>query len=307
MDVQLPTLSATSSSVGGPGAAFIERWAKYRENLREYAAEFLGTAVLVILGTGVNCQVALSSNTNVSSSPKGDYLSVGFGWAIGIAIGAWVSGGHINPAVTLALAVWRGFPLRKVPGYILAQILGGLVGAAVIYGNYYLAIDIFEGGNGVRSLKTAGFFATYAADYMTTASCFFSEFLTTTILLIGVLALTDKKNKVPMGLVPVGLFLLVLGIAISLGMETGFALNPARDLGPRLLTSMVGYGGQVYTFRSQYWLWCPILATITGAQFGTFVYDTFLLTSNDSIATKLFIPDTPSTEKLASASPDAMV
>ncbi|KAJ6585236.1 aquaporin-like protein [Mycena capillaripes] len=233
-------------------------WSKYRLMMREYVAEFLGVCILIIFGTGVDCQVVLSTVTGVASSQKGSYLSISVGWGVGTAMGVWVSGGisggHINPAVTIALATYRGFPWKKVPGYIAAQTLGGLVGAALVYANYYHAITIFEGGPDVRTLATASLFSTYALDYMTSVSCFFSEFLATAVLLIVVLAINDKKNcPPPAGLAPLVLFVLILGIGASLGMETAYAINPARDLGPRLLTSMVGYGKQVYTFRNQYW------------------------------------------------------
>ncbi|KAJ7648352.1 major intrinsic protein superfamily membrane channel protein [Mycena polygramma] len=262
-------------------------WARYRLVTREYVAEFLGVCMLVVFGTGVNCQVLLSSVTGVASSQKGDYLSVSFGWAVGIAVGVWVSGGisggHINPAVTIALATYRGFPWKKVPGYIAAQTLGGLVGAALVYANYYRAINIFEGGPHVRTLATASLEPSQFLDYMTSVSCFFSEFLATAVLLIVLLAINDKKNyPPPAGLVPLVLFIVILGIAACLGMETGFAINPARDLGPRLLTSMVGYGRSVYTFRNQYWLWCPIMAPILGAQAGSLFYDAFLYTGAES-------------------------
>ncbi|GLB45121.1 putative MIP aquaporin (TC 1.A.8) family protein [Lyophyllum shimeji] len=275
----------TTQDVASPAAP--NGWCKYTQMLQEPVAEFAGTMVLVVFGTGGVCQVVLSSDPGVVAAPKGEWLSLGLGWAIGIAMGVWVSagisGGHINPAVTLAMATWRGFPWKKVPGYIFAQLMGGLVGAAIVYGNYFHAIDIFEGGRGIRTLKTAGLFATYAADYMTAVSCFFSEFLATAMLIIAILAATDRKNSPPPnGLLPVALFLVVLGIALSLGMETGFAINPARDLGPRLLTSMVGYGKAVYTFRNQYWIWCPILGPVLGAQVGALFYDAFLYNGEDS-------------------------
>ncbi|KAJ7367184.1 major intrinsic protein superfamily membrane channel protein [Mycena albidolilacea] len=262
-------------------------WSKYRLAIREYAAEFLGVCILIIFGTGVDCQVVLSSVTGVASSQKGSYLSISFGWAIGTAMGVWVSGGisggHINPAVTIALATYRGFPWKKVPGYIAAQTLGGLVGAALVYANYYHAITIFEGGTHVRTLATASLFSTYALDYMTAVSCFFSEFLATAVLLVVVLAINDKKNcPPPAGLAPLVLFVLILGIGACLGMETAYAINPARDLGPRLLTSMVGYGKQVYTYRNHYWLWCPIIAPILGAQAGSIFYDAFIYTGEES-------------------------
>jgi aquaglyceroporin related protein len=199
------------------------------------------------------------------------------GTAMGVWVSGGISGGHINPAVTLALAVWRGFPWRKVPGYILAQTLGGLVGAALVYANYYHAISIFEGGATIRTQATASLFTTYALDYMTMVSCFWSEFLGTVVLMLVVLAMTDKRNlPPPNGLTPLVLFILILGIGASWGMETAYAINPARDLGPRLFLSMVGYGKQVYTYRNHYWIWCPILAPIIGAQVATCLYDAFL-------------------------------
>ncbi|KAG6840565.1 hypothetical protein C0991_005841 [Blastosporella zonata] len=203
--------------------------------------------------------------------------------------------------VTLSLAVYRGFPWRKVPVYITAQLFGGIMGAAFVYWQYSHAINIYEGGNGARTLATAGLFATYAVrtilfvytliltitaqlDYMTAVSCFFSEFFATAVLLILIFAMTDKRNTPPpSGLAPLLLFILVLGIAAALGMQTGFAINPARDFGPRLLTSMVGYGKAVYTFRNQYWIWCPIMAPFLGALAGAGFYDLFLYTGEDSI------------------------
>ncbi|KAF4617356.1 hypothetical protein D9613_005826 [Agrocybe pediades] len=266
------------------------KWARYREYIREPFAEFLGVMILIIFGNGVNCQVVLGGNTAVSSSEQGNYLSINMGWAVGTAMGVWVSGGisggHINPAVTLALATFRGFPWKKVPVFIFAQLLGGICGAGIVYANYFHALNLVE-GYGVRTLQTAGLFSTYAAGYMTNVSCFFSEFLGTTVLILIVLAMNDKKNcPPPAGLGPLVLFFLILGIGASLGMETAYAINPARDLGPRMLTAMVGYGKEVFTYRNHYWIWCPILAPICGALFGTFVYDAMLYTGEDSILNK---------------------
>ncbi|KAF8159904.1 aquaporin-like protein [Crassisporium funariophilum] len=257
----------------------------------EYAAEFWGTMILVIFGCGANCQFHLGSDPNISPTPQGNYTTDALGWAAGLAFGVWVSAGHINPAVTLAFAVWRGFPWRKVPGYILAQLLGGIVGAAIVYGNYKRAIDIFEGGANVRTLKSAGFFGTVPLTYATNITCFFNEFIGTALLLMGLMALTDKKNKLKTGLVPLGLFILMIGISTALGMQTGFAINPARDLGPRILTAMVGYGGQVFTLRQRvsfhYWAYSPLFGCIMGAQFGALFYDLLLFTGDESIVNKL--------------------
>ncbi|KAI9573565.1 major intrinsic protein superfamily membrane channel protein [Boletus coccyginus] len=273
------------------------RWSRIREQIREPAAEFLGTMILVIFGCGGNCQVVLSSRTTVSASPQGEYLSLNFGWAIGLAMGVWscatISGGHVNPAacyVTLAFASVRNFPWKKVPSYILAQLLGGICGAGIVYANYYHAINLYEGGADIRTLSTGGLFGTFAADYMTSVSCFFAEFLGAAMLIIGILIATDKQNgPATAGVVPLAIFFTVLGIGVALGMETGYAINPARDLGPRILTAMVGYGSAVFNFRNQYWLWCPILGPILGMQIGALAYDAFLYTGPESIVNKPYV------------------
>ncbi|KAF8153161.1 aquaporin-like protein [Crassisporium funariophilum] len=338
----------------------LNTWTRLRLAIREPLAEFIGVAIFVIFGAGADCQVVLSTDPNVTSSHKGEYLSINFGWAIGLAMGVWVSagisGGHVNPAITLALATWRGFPWRKVPGayvgllqpqrefpssrsvpsknnsavYIFAQVMGGLVGAALVYAQYFHAIDIFEGSRGTRTQATGGLFATYALDYMTAVSCFFAEFLGTAILVFMIMAATDTTNAAPpIGLLPLVIFLTLLGLGAALGMQTAFAFNPARDFGPRLFLSMAGYGRDVYTYRryvdrfdfclvavttvldgsvasstsgssyitygrvyfiltslslpSQYWLWCPILAPVAGAQAAVALYDLFLRGGADPI------------------------
>ncbi|THU87375.1 aquaporin [Dendrothele bispora CBS 962.96] len=243
--------------------------------------------ILVIFGAGVGCQANLSTNTGVASSPNGDPATFAFGWAVGLSLAVWISagisGGHVNPAVTLSLAIFRGFPWRKVPVYMIAQLLGGIVGAGIIYANYFHAIDIVEGGREIRTLATAGIFSTFAAGYETNVSAFFSEFLATAILLFVILAATDKRNAPPpYGLLPLVIFVVTLGIAASLGMNTGFAINPARDLGPRMLMAMVGYDKEIWNFRNQYWLWCPIIAPFLGAMAGTAFYDSMLFTGQES-------------------------
>lgn len=279
-------------NAGGPSHRRIPfRWMAYRQIVREAFAEFIGIAILIIFGNGVNCQVTLTEN-----GAAGDWNTINIGWAVGTAMGVWVSagvsGGHINPAVTLALASFRGFPWKKVPVYIAAQILGAFTGAAIIYGNYFHALDVFEGGVGIRSELTRGLFATYAKPYMTNVSCFFSEFLGAFVLMFVVLAIGDKKNcPVPAGLAPLALYFLILGLGASLGVETAYAINPARDFGPRLLTAAAGYGSQVWNYRNQYWIWCPILGPIMGAQFAALVYDTFIYTGEDSaISRRLVMP-----------------
>jgi aquaglyceroporin related protein len=270
---ELPVLNSYASSPKG--------LSRIREIMREAMAEFAGVTVFVMIGAGADCQAVLSTNTDISSSPKGTFLTVGFGWAIGLALGVWVSGGisggHINPAITLAMATWRGFPWRKVPVYILAQVLGGVLGSAIVYGNYVNAIDIFEGGHNIRTRATGGLFATYALDYCTNISAFFTEFTGTMILAFIIVVASDKQNLAPPhGLLPLVIFIVLLGLGVAFGMQTSFAFNPARDFGPRLLLTFAGYGKELYTYRSQYWLWCPIIGPSLGAQVGIGFYDLFL-------------------------------
>ncbi|KAA1469627.1 aquaporin [Dentipellis sp. KUC8613] len=263
------------------------RWSRIRELLREPAAEMLGTMILILFGNGVDCQVVLSANTGVSPTPKGDYLSLNFGWAVGAACGVWVSGGvtggHINPVVTLCLAVFRDFPWWKVPIYIMAQIIGAWIGAMLTYANYFHAINIVE--NGERTVPgTASLFATYSLAYMPAANSFFDEFIGALALILVVFAVTDRRNgPPPPGMVPLVIFILILGIGAAFGMQTGYAVNPARDLGPRIMTAMMGYGKEVFTFRRQYWLWCPILGSVAGGLVGAFVYDALIFTGDESI------------------------
>ncbi|KAF8337924.1 aquaporin-like protein [Cantharellus anzutake] len=291
-DIERPDVGDVSSMKREEDRVFSaehpNKLAYYRKRyLRDFSSEFLGTMLLVIFGTGADCQVTLSSSTKVASTQKGSYLSISFGWAIGVAVGVWVaggSGGHINPVVTLVQAIFRGFPWRKVPIYITAQLLGALSGALLIYANYSHAIDLFE-GHGLRTEATASLFTTYALDYMPSAACFFDEFLGTAILIIAVLGITDNTNIPPTGgLLPVALFILILGEGISLGMQTAYALNPARDLGPRIALAIVGYNKSVlWNYRDQYWLWVPILGPLCGGMIGAIVYDVFMFLGSESV------------------------
>lgn len=256
----------------------------FKRATRVFWAEFFGTAVLVLFGTAVNLQVALSNSPLVSHSPAGSYLSVAFGWALAVMLGVFVSGGvsggHINPAVTLALAIFRRFPWYKVPLYWLAQMAGAVFGAGLTYGNYSRAIDLFEGGPGIRTIeKTGGLFFTNPLPYTTNYLCFYNEVLMTAILMIFIVAVGDEGNtSPPKNMAPFVVFWVVLGLASTLGMQTSFALNPARDLGPRITTWLVGYGGEVWSVRSSYWLSVATLGPIFGAIIGCFIYDFFIAT-----------------------------
>lgn len=258
---------------------------RLRHKIKEPLAEFIGTMVLIIFGNGVNCQVVLSNLT------QGSYLSISFGWGIGVMMGVYIAGGvsgaHLSPAVTIALATWRGFPWRKVPQYVLAQFLGACVGSCLIQGNYKNLIDTFEGGNHVRTFglptSTGSLFFTAAQPYMTNISAFFSEVFATAVLLAVILCLGDANNNpCPPGMNGLILMFLILGIGAALGTQTAYCLNPARDFGPRVAAAMYGYGGGIWTYRNHYWLWCAIIAPICGAVLGGFVYDLLVFQGPES-------------------------
>jgi len=262
-----------------------------REIIREPAAEMLGTMILMLVGNGVNCQFGLSADTDLSPFPKGSYLGFNIAWGCGAALGVWVSvgvsGGHINPAVTLCMAVFRGLPWFKAVTYIFGQLIGAWLGAIIVYANYSDAINIFEGGNGQRTLKTAGLFSTYPLSYMSSANCFFDEFVGTFVLLMVVFSVSDRRNSgLHPSLIPLAIFFVILGVGAAFGMQTGYAINPARDLGPRIMTAMVGYGAQVFTFRHHYWIWGPIIGTCCGGLAAGLLYDLFIFRGAESFVNR---------------------
>ncbi|KAA8644420.1 MIP/aquaporin family protein [Aspergillus tanneri] len=259
-------------------------WSRIREYGREAFSEFFGTMILVLFGDGVVAQVTLSHNE------KGNYQSISWGWGLGVMLGVYASGAsgsHINPAVTLANCVLRKFPWRKWPIYAVAQLLGGMCAAAIIYGNYRSAIDVYEGGSDIRtvpgysSTATAGIFCTYPAEFMTRTGQFFSEFISSALLMFMIFALKDDSNLGAGPLTPLGLFFVIFGIGACFGWETGYAINLARDFGPRLVSYMIGYGPEVWK-AGNYYFWVPIVAPFFGCTFGGWVYDMFLYTGTDS-------------------------
>ncbi len=168
-----------------------------RDTGREALAEFLGTFVLIVLGAGVVAQNVLSRGEN------GSYLAINIGWGIAVTLGCYVAGGvsgaHFNPAVTLALAVHRGFPWRKVPAYVVGQVAGAFSGAAVAFITYREAFDAFDGG--VRQVSgpqaTAGIFATYPQPFLSLTGGFVDQVVGTALLLAVVFALGDNRNQTP--------------------------------------------------------------------------------------------------------------
>ncbi|MFO7301005.1 MAG: MIP family channel protein [Acidobacteriota bacterium] len=241
---------------------------------RELLAEFLGTFVLMIFGLAVVAQVVLSGQT------AGEYLSINIGWGLAVTFGCYaaggVSGAHLNPAVTIALAVHRAFPWNRAVGYIAVQMAAAFAAALVVYLTYYEAINAFDGGirQVVGPQATAGIFATYPREFLSTfPGGFLDQVVGTAMLMMLIFALTDTRNTAPPNtLAPVMVGLLVLAIGMTFGYNAGYAINPARDLGPRLFTALFGWGRDVFTAGNGWW-WVPIVGPIVGAVLGGWIYD----------------------------------
>jgi glycerol uptake facilitator protein len=218
---------------------------------------------------------------------SGDWLIIGWGWGLAVAFGVYVAGGisgaHINPAVTVAFALRRGFPWRKVPGYIAAQMIGAFLGALLVYVVYKAAIDSYETANHItrgqaNSVPTYSIFATFPAKYFGNwIGPFIDQVVGTAFLVAFVFALVDERNQPPKAnLAPLLVGLAVVAIGLSFGANAGYAINPARDLGPRILAWIAGWGkvavpGDYGNVNS--YMWIPIVGPLLGGVIGAVVYD----------------------------------
>lgn len=245
--------------------------------LREMLAEFFGTFILIMFGVGVVAQVVLSKRG------AGDTLSINIAWGLAVMMGCYVSAGvtgaHLNPAVTLALAVHRKLPWGKVLPYTIAQVAGAFAASAVVFLTYHEALDAFDGGarQVLGAQGTAGIWATYPQAFLSTFPGGFTDQVVGTALLVaGIFGITDSRNSpAPAGLAPVVVGLLVVAIGASFGFNAGYAINPARDFGPRLFTFVAGWGGDVFRAANMWW-WVPVVAPCVGAVLGGWLYDLFI-------------------------------
>jgi glycerol uptake facilitator protein len=284
-------MTATARATGAARAR--PRW---RQTVwGELSAEFLGTFVLICFGDGVVAMAVAALNQSGRGTAifaaSGDWLLITWGWAMAVTFGVYVAGGisgaHINPAVTLALAVRRNFPWAKVVPYILAQLVGAFAGAALVYLVYRNAISSYEAahnitrgalGGSADSTATFSIFATFPAPYFHSSMIwpFIDQIVGTAFLLMFVLALTDERNQPPRSnLAPLLVGLAVAAIGMSFGANAGYAINPARDFGPRFFAWLAGWG-QVAIPGIHNYLWVPIVGPFVGGVLGAVVYDIFI-------------------------------
>jgi glycerol uptake facilitator len=258
-------------------------------------AEFFGTMVLIAFGDGVVAMAVAALNQSGRGTAifvaAGDWLLITFGWAFAVTLGVYAAGGitgaHINPAVTLAFAVRGDFPWRKVGPYWLAQVAGAFVGAALVFLVYNEAITAYQNAHhvtpgGLGGVVTFSIFATFPAPYFhgNWWGPFIDEVVGTAFLLIGVASLVDRRNLAPKSnLTPFLVGIVVAAIGMSYGANSGYAINPARDFGPRSFAWIAGWGQNAFpgngAWFSNYW-WIPIVAPLVGGVIGILLYDLFI-------------------------------
>ncbi|ABF43957.1 MULTISPECIES: MIP/aquaporin family protein [Deinococcus] len=242
---------------------------------QEFMAELLGTMVLILFGVGVVAMVTIFASTNPvipGEVVKGGYTNVTLGWGfavlMGILIAGTISGAHLNPAVTIALAATGRFPWAKVLPYIVAQFIGAFLGAAIVFAVYHAKWLGFD----PDLSRTAGVFSTFPAVPGFWPG-FIDQVVGTALLMALILAIGDKLNN-PAGASwgALAVAFVVMAIGISFGGMNGYAINPARDAGPRIFAVLAGFKN---TGDLNVWL-VPIIGPIVGALIGAFVYDLFI-------------------------------
>lgn len=221
-----------------------------------FIAEFIGTMFIILLGNGVVANVLLAK----SKGNNGGWIVITFGWAIGVFVGVYssasVSGAHLNPAITIALAAIGKFEWINVPSYILAQLLGAMTGSLLMWLAYRKHFDETTDAEAMLAIFCTGPAIRNTVANLTT------EIMGTFVLMLGVLFIAAPQNTLgALDALPVAL--LVLGIGLSLGGPTGYAINPARDLGPRLMHFIL----PIKNKRNSDWnySWVPVVGPVVGA------------------------------------------
>uniref|UniRef100_A0A674B9Z2 Aquaporin 10a n=1 Tax=Salmo trutta TaxID=8032 RepID=A0A674B9Z2_SALTR len=235
-----------------------------------------------------------SAQVKTSRETKGQYLSANMAFSVGVMSAMYlckgVSGAHLNPAVTLSFCSLGRVPWVKLLPYTLCQVLGAYLASGLVFLVYYDAIMDFSGGNLTvyGANETASIFATYPAAHLSLSSSILDQVVATAMLMLCILPLDDQKNSpAPDALIPPIVAVVVLGIGMSMSSNCGGAINPARDLGPRLLTLTSRLGCY------NYWFWVPMMAPLLGGMLGSGMYLVFIA---------WHLPDLPTNRPIDSSS-----
>ncbi|KAK2601877.1 hypothetical protein QQS21_004564 [Conoideocrella luteorostrata] len=251
-------------------------WSVIRTHHREALAESLAVFVQLTIGFSADLAVTLG----VAPSPNTTAWSWGFATMMAIYISGGVSGAHLNPAITILLWFYRGFPKRKMPEYFAAQFVGAFVAGLVAYGVYSASINEYLVTSADTGIVTS-FVTSQRQNWVNPAAAFFNEFLGSVFLSITILALGDDQNAPPgagMNSLIIGLVITCLSMTFS--YQTGAAFNPSRDFGPRLALLALGYPGNL--FSNPYWFYGPWAGAVSGAMIGGLMYDSMVFTGGES-------------------------
>src|SRR5271168_3759628 len=231
-----------------------------RQLLGELIAEAIAVLIIIAFGDSVACMYVLYDPSPYLNAYWGVCMSWGMAVTLAIYVTSSISGTHANPAVTLALAVFRGFSWKKVLPYSIAQTVGAFAAAALVYWNYLPAFRQSD----PQLDHTAGVFTTFPTFPAILQAGFLDQFIGTGLLLLLIFAITDEFNAPPgANLAPLMIGLVVVAIGMSFGGMHGYAINPARDFGPRLFTAMAGFKNNGLTDGPRVF-WVPIVGPLLG-------------------------------------------
>ncbi len=243
--------------------------------LGELLSECLAVLIIIVIGCSAACMYVLYDPSPYLNDYWGLCITWGLSVTIAIYVTGAVSGTHANPAVTLALALYRKFPWRKVLPYSAAQVVGGFLGAGIVYLLYGPVIDHYNALHHLTRAQggAAGVFFTHPGLAITVMHAFVDEIVLTAFLVLGIFAITEEFNTIApqanSGALTIGL--LVAAIGASAGYLEAWAINPARDLGPRLFAWMAGWGAAALPSPGNYW-WVPIAGPLLGGVVGGGLY-----------------------------------
>lgn len=256
--------------------------ARLRARFPRPLAEFVGTTVAIFLGLCINLAVRVSADqTNKFGTWETQCWGWGFAFMCGIYMSAGISGAHLNPVITLVFAIFRGFPWRQVVPYILAQLFGGFAGAWLAFAIYRDALNSVDPTHDNALTGVAFYPGMQSAISISVTTAFFNEFLASMILIMVILALGDDQNAPPgAGLAPFIIATVIAMLMMALGYNTGPAISPSRDLGPRIVALCHNY--QENPFASGFWWWGAWGGTLSGGIVGAILYDIFIFVGGES-------------------------
>jgi glycerol uptake facilitator protein len=252
---------------------------RHRQLVGELISEAIAMLIIIVIGLSVVCMFTLYDPSPYETAYWGLCITWGMAVTLAIYVTGSISGTHANPAVTLALVLFRGFPVRKMLPYWAAQVTGAFLGAVLVYILFQPMIDHYNTLRGLarESGGAVGVFVTMPGHAIPPMRALVNEIIQTAILLFGIFAITEQYNemapKANLGAVMIGLLITTIGA--SMGYLSGWALNPARDLGPRMFAYLAGWNESAFPAPDQYW-WVPLVGPMVGGVLGAFAYQTLI-------------------------------